>query len=635
MTQMQGQNGRQSENRKKADGKAIILFLSYWVMLGLSIFLIISIVKIQFSYRTNPDLERRILPVPQQDKIAAVRGDILAEDGRVLATSTPLYDIHMDCTVCKKQFAGKPDEEKKWRESALELSEGYSRILGIHSANEWYNMIIKGRDNNNGWLQIAKGIDHKTLLDLKKLPLFRNRKNYGGCIVTEVEHRLYPFGSLARRTIGYVKNNSDTEGARQIGIEGSFNDLLKGEDGYEWIRSTDGGKIRDCDSTWAEAKDGFDIRTTIDIDIQDVADNALRKVLGSNRTIDGACAVVMEVKTGAIKAMVNLKGNSADTTGSSWNETYNYAIQRGEVTGSIFKAATLMAALEEGSIHLSDSVKTYGGIWPHAGKVEKDEYVPPHKYPSGYISIAEAFAISSNIIFRCLAYDTFNDRPGDYLKYLDRFHLTEPFEFEISGMTGPYIPRPDEKGRYWSATDLASLAIGYSIKETPLQMLAFYNSIANGGKMMKPYIIQSIEKDGRVKERFKPQVLEDKVCSRATADTLKKALRGVVTYQNAAGEYKGTGKSLRNSLTEIAGKTGTGRIFFKDANGKMSGNDGKIHQHIGSFVGFFPYENPQYSVIAVVYSKPSGQNFYGGTYGGPVVREIADRMCALGMVDPK
>lgn len=609
------------KSKKEPDKIGRILFWVHAVALLLSIGLILRILWIDFFYQPLPQIENRIVPASRKVTVDPVRGDILAKDGRLLAVSTPQYQVYMDCTVLKQHHAerGKKGQadEAKWLSEAKELAKGLSSIYKDKSANEYYRLIANGRRNGRKYVKIGHKINHETLLEVKELPLFRRGANRGGIIVEKEDSRIYPFGSLARRTIGYVKDNNSKNNL--IGLEGKFYDDLHGEAGYEWTRQTDNhGRIHNYDSTSVEVKNGKSLRTTLDIDMQDIADKALKNKIKDIEEIEGGCVIIMDVKTGGIRAMVNLRRDSNGHLG----ETYNYSIGNAFNPGSVFKLTTLMTLIEDGKVELEDEIPTFYGVWPYKDeKVPLDQYLIRSEHPEDHITVVDALEISSNLVFRYLAKEHYGDKPEKYVEKLKDYGLDEKYDFDLEGLATPVMNRP---GGVWSKTSLVSLAIGYSVNVTPLHIVSFYNAIANDGRMMKPYLVEAIEKDGRVVEKRGPEVLKKQICSKATADTLTRALRNVVT--------EGTGSALRKCLCPVAGKTGTSRIEFEVQRGNrrvmVFEKDG-LKKHQGTFVGFFPADDPVYTAIVVVYSKPSIRNFYGGSYAAPVLREIVDKVYTL------
>ncbi len=613
---------------EKKDRVGFILDLFYAGIVILSIAIIVKLIHIQLTYSVDPSVENIFRPTGTKRPETPTRGAILSEDGRILAISTPMYQVYMDCAVRKDDFKSEGEEgakkEKEWKQLAKELSSGLSAIYGDKSADDYYKFIISKRAEDRHYVKIGGPIDHKTLKKVQELPLFSKGSNYGGLLYETMDTREYPYGSLARRTIGYVKNNSRTEGKSHIGIEGKFDYELHGKDGFEWLRTADGKKkVRNTDSTAVKAVDGNDVRSTLNIDIQDIADRALRNQITEDLRVSGACAIVMDVKTGAIRAMVNLQ---RDTTlaGQPLQERFNLAISQVGEPGSVFKTVTLTSLLEDGYVKsLDETIPTNHGYVP--GGYPHDDHISQYERNTGRndITVKHGFEISSNYVFAYLATKYYGKKPQEFFNKLYSYRLGEKFDFDIDGLGTPVLTPPSNK-EMWSETTLGTTAYGYSAAVTPLHLLTFYNGIANKGIMMKPYLVEDIENDGKVIKKRGPSVLNN-ICSRATADTLTRALMAVVE--------EGTATRLKGAKLTVAGKTGTARVALQ-ASEKPKPHDGyhdiygrKKNQ--GTFVGFFPADNPQYSVLVSVYSKLSLGNFYGGTMPAMAVREIIDNIYAL------
>lgn len=612
-------NGQQQTQKPQRDRIGMFLFGIHILFLIMSVILVIRLISIQVLYKPNPKIEKHLIPEVRKQTTDPVRGSILTEDGRILASSTPMYQVYMDCTVRKAEFADKGDkgieQEQQWLKNADLLAEGLAKIYGDKSAKEYSNLIRSGRVNGRKHVRIGGYIDHKTLLELKELPLFCESSYRGGMIVEKFDTRQYPYDNLARRTIGYVRNNSEISN-NSIGIEGRYNYVLHGKEGVEWQKRTDGKRwIRNYDSTMVMVKNGLDIRTTIDVEIQDIADKSLRKKILESPNIEGGCAIVMDVETGGIKAMVNLKKDKEGIP----REIYNYAIGRAGDPGSVFKLVTLMTLLEDRKINsLETKVPTFGGKWTYNGKTFDDPYI---KDKGKEINIIDGFKVSSNNVFRYLTCKYYEDNPKRFLDKIYEYKLNEAFDFDLAGLAKPTVPAPGTPA--WSGTMLPSIAIGYSITETPLHIVTFYNGVANKGKLMKPYLVKSFEKNGKVVEKFSPVILNGSICSRSTADTLTRALRKVTA--------EGTGRALKPAKCEVAGKTGTAQMPFTDPKTKKvvyKDQDGN-RQHQASFVGFFPAENPKYTAIVVLYSRLGKGNAYGAAYAVPVFKDIVDNVYSL------
>lgn len=610
---------RQNKAKKKRDRIGVILYCFYAIVLVAGFFIIGKMVCIQLFWKPDKDVARFFLPPSTKSVIEPDRGAIIGSDGKLLAMSTPMYQLYMDCTVLKSVFRGKsnPDSlERDWLSKAKAFSDGLAKEVG-GSAGDYYRMIVTGRKDGNRYMRLTADLDRGALLRLQKLPLMREGRYKSGIIVNKRDSRQYPYGTLARRTIGYVKDNRNSNGNNHIGLEGKYDYALHGKEGEIWLRPTDNReRIQNYDSTYVKPEDGLNVRTTLNITLQDIVDKAMRKQMAANPKINEGCAVIMDVKTGAIRSMVNLTKDPKD---SSLNEVYNMAIGFAAEPGSVFKATTLMTVIEDGFVKsLDDVIPMNNGVIPGYPQ-------DTHIKGNGEISVLRGFEISSNYVFRYLAVKNYNDNPKRFLDKLYMYKLGQAFDFDLKGLSEPYIPSPDSK--QWSATDLGSTAIGYSVKETPLHILTFYNAIANKGRMMKPYLVESIEKNGAVKTKKGPSVLNASICSKATADTMLRAMRAVTS--------EGTAKRLKGAKLTVAGKTGTSRqVLSKEEIDKygMSSpyvtKDGSYH-NLATFVGFFPAENPKYSAIVCMKSDLIRGSLYGGVGPAAVMREVVDAIYVL------
>lgn len=613
---------RQNKAKKKRDRIGVILYCFYAIVLVAGFFIIGKMVCIQLFWKPDKDVARFFLPPSTKSVIEPDRGAIIGCDGKLLAMSTPMYQLYMDCTVLKSVFRGKnnPDSlERDWLSKAKAFSDGLAKEVG-GSAGDYYRMIVTGRKDGNRYMRLTADLDRGALLRLQKLPLMREGRYKSGIIVNKRDSRQYPYGTLARRTIGYVKDNRNSNGNNHIGLEGKYDYALHGKEGEIWLRPTDNReRIQNYDSTYVKPEDGLNVRTTLNITLQDIVDKAMRKQMAANPKINEGCAVIMDVKTGAIRSMVNLTKDPKD---SSLNEVYNMAIGFAAEPGSVFKATTLMTVIEDGFVKsLDDVIPMNNGVIPGYPQ-------DTHIKGNGEISVLRGFEISSNYVFRYLAVKNYNDNPKRFLDKLYMYKLGQAFDFDLKGLSEPYIPSPDSK--QWSATDLGSTAIGYSVRETPLHILTFYNAIANKGRMMKPYLVESIEKNGAVKTKKGPSVLNASICSKATADTMLRAMRAVTS--------EGTAKRLKGAKLTVAGKTGTSRqVLSKEEIDKygMSSpyvtKDGSYH-NLATFVGFFPAENPKYSAIVCMKSDLIRGSLYGGVGPAAVMREVVD---AIYVLDPE
>ena len=605
---------------KKRDRIGVILYLLYVAMLIAALFLIGKIAYIQLIWKPEPKIEAALTPSNTISVVEPARGNILDAEGRLLAISCPIYQFYMDCTVLKD--TNTPQQEQAWLEKASQLAEGLAAEFGDRTADQYYKLITDGRRNGRKYVRLGHPVDRNVYNRVIALPLFRDGRYRSGMIVEQEHIRQYPYGKLARRTIGFVRNNKSEVTNTHIGLEGKFDYVLHGQEGREWMRVTDYGRVRNSDSAYVKAVDGKDLRITLNIDYQDIADRALREQIANEQDLEGACFVLMEVSTGAIRAMVNLVREDGN---GPFEEIQNLAIGRKAEPGSVFKTVTLMSVLNDGFIKSLEETMpaTNGNV---AGTSIKDAHIPEfaRQHHTNRISILDGFKISSNYVFATLAVKNYGidkskgrgkglDKTERFLQNIYNYKLGEAFAFDLDGLQTPTIPNPST--RYWTDTDLGSIGFGYSTEETPLHILTFYNAIANKGRMMKPYLVEDIEENGIVTERRGPGVLNAAVCSKAVADTITRALKAVTE--------DGTARRLKGARCAVAGKTGTS--FGTYANGQYQDAQGR-RKYQGTFVGFFPADKPQYSVICMVYSKPTSKQFQGGGIPAAAIRTVVDEL---------
>ena len=604
------------ENRDRIH--VVMFFLSLlFLFLGLAI--LVRIWHIQATYTVDERVINLFRPAVQKHVDYPVRGKILASDGRPLAISAPLYDIYMDCTVRKAEYAetGKDSLERAWQNKARDLSVYLSNEFRDKSAEAYAKAILDGRARGAKYLRIQKNVDLSTLDKVKTFPLFKEGPYTGGFIVEKHEERIYPYDSLARRVIGYVKEQN------RIGLESSFDSELHGREGYEWRRVTDNKRwVRDLDSTQVKVQDGNDIRTTLNVDFQDIADKALRAQIQADDEVRAGICIIMEAKTGAIRAMVNL--SRGDTPQTVLWERENLILREVGEQGSVMKTVTLVSLVEDGYVKtLDQTIPTNNGFVP--GGYNQDVHILDYQRETGRrdITVMHGFEISSNYVFTWLAETYYGKKPQEMFDHLYSYRFGEAFDFDITGMGTPVINRPGTPN--WSRTTLGTTAYGYSVAVTPLHIATFYNGIANKGRMMKPYLVESVEKDGKVLKRFEPSALNSSICSQATADTVTRALRSVVN--------EGTATRLKSAKLPVAGKTGTARVVLSPKERGRStdpySDEYGRKKFQGTFVGFFPADAPKYTILVTVYSYPSHRNFYGGTKPALAIREIVDKLYAL------
>ncbi len=522
--------------------------------------------------------------------IPADRGNIYSSDNRLLATSLPRFEIRFDARA-------EGLENDYFNSTIGKLADSLAWLFHDKKSIDYRFELTNARKNNERYHLLKREISYTQLQKIKNFPIFRDGQYKGGLIVTQKNKRAYPFRVLANRTIGYVRDN----GTKPVGLEAKFNNDLNGTQGKRLMQKISGGNWMPVnDDNELAPKNGKDIITTIDVSIQDVAENALLKTLLKHNAHHGS-VVVMDVKTGAIIAIANLGIDKYDST---YKELYNYAIGEAHEPGSTFKLASMLALLEDGYKKLSDTIDTEHGHKQYGRQVMKDA----EDHGESRVTVKKCFAISSNVGISKMIYQNYINNPDKFLKHLRDLQLDQPVGIEIPGEQKPYIKKVDDK--FWSNVSLPWMSVGYELNITPLRLLTLYNAVANNGVMMKPYIVQSIQEYGQPTKEFQPTIIIPKICSDATLQSLKEILNEVVIH--------GTAHNLFNPYYSVAGKTGTAQIT-NDGGGYKT----KVYQ--SSFFGYFPADVPQYS-IAVVINAPSNGVYYGSAVAGPVFKEIADNI---------
>ncbi len=537
--------------------------------------------------------------VSQQKKILpANRGDILASDGRPLASSVPSFTIAID-----PNSTGMSDSVYNAELSGL--AQGLSGMFGDRSARSYKNLIQKGRKRGSRYVVLKTKLSYNEVKAVKDLPLFRHGKYKGGLIIIQKNQRLMPYKLLASRTIGYFRQ--DGEGAN-VGIEGAYDSYLRGRDGLRHEHRLGGGNwIPTSTENEIDPKDGYDVITTLDIDFQDVAEKALYDLLKEHNAHHG-CAILMEVKTGDIKAMANL----VQAGDGEYKELKNYAIWEITEPGSTFKLPALMAALEDGYVELDDTINTYNGVYKFHDQLITDA----HQGGFGVLTVRSVFEKSSNIGMARLIDRLYHDKPERFVDRLYAMGLKNPMGIEIAGEQAPYIKNTTDN---WSQVTLGFMAHGYELLMTPLQVLGFYNAVANNGKYVKPRLVKALKDHSQVIKEFKPEVIKNSICSNETLEKARTLLEGVVEH--------GTASKLVTDQYRFAGKTGTAVIAQGD-QGYLAKNGQKEYR--ASFVGYFPAEDPAYSCIVVI-TRPNMGIYYGSKVAGKVFREIADKVYATNL----
>jgi cell division protein FtsI (penicillin-binding protein 3) len=566
--------------------------LVYFAIGLLAVILLVRILILQYVQRGKwADMSEKY--VFKTAEVQANRGDILTSDERLLASSVPYYTIYMDT-----RSSGMSSDT--WSSGINGLSAGLAQLFPNKSASGWKSAISEARRKGDRYFLIERKVDYETLKKVKGLPIFREGQYKGGMVAQAEDRRIRPGGELAYRTIGYL--NLGSEG-NEVGVEGAFDKDLAGKNGVAIKQRLTGGDWITVEGpNSVESRDGNDVITTLDLDLQDVATTALMNQLKKNDA-DHGCAVLMEVSTGNVKAIVNL-GLQND---GEYHETYNYAIGESTEPGSTFKLPSLMAAIEDGVIDTSDIVDTGNGSVKYYDRTVTD--TKQH----GIITVKQVFEESSNVGTSKLIYEHYKDRPKDYVNRLYAMRLNKPLGLQIKGEGEPLIRYPGDK--LWSGVSLPMMSYGYEVQLTPLQVLAFYNAVANDGKMMRPLFVTAVMRNGRIIKSYDPEVIINSIASRPTIRKAKKMMEGVVE--------RGTATNLRNSNYKIAGKTGTAQIaknkYGYKTNAKIS--------YQASFVGYFPAESPLYSCIVVV-NSPSNGVYFGNVVAGTVFKEISDKVYA-------
>ncbi|HSZ25248.1 MAG TPA: penicillin-binding protein [Cytophagaceae bacterium] len=563
--------------------------IAFVVILLFSITIVYKIVKIQFlekdKWKTLANQK-----VFEYKVVKSTRGNIYSDNGSLLATSLPFYRLAIDPTVASDLL---------FRNGIDSLSFLLAKYFKDKSAKEYYRKLNDARREHKEYLIINRTmINYQAKKMMSEWPIIREGKYKGGVMFEKMERRFKPFSFLAMRTIGFVNENNT--GA---GLEYSYNNFLAGRDGEALFQKMSGGNWKPIHNKNEIAPEqGVDIQTTIDINIQDVAEASLFKHLNKHNAEYG-CVVLMEVATGEIKAIANL-GKLSD---GQYAENYNYAIAAQGLTdpGSTFKLASMIALFEDSKIKLSDTIDCGYGRYTFFDRVMTDATEGGY----GRLSVQQVFEKSSNIGVSKLIYKQFGSNPQRYVDYIRGMGLSEPLGLQMNGEAKPYIKSPSSKS--WSGVTLPWMSIGYELKMAPIHTLAFYNAIANNGKMIKPIFVKEVKVADRVVEKYSTNVIKERVCSDETLDKVRTMLEGVVEH--------GTAKNISNAIYKIAGKTGTARKI----------KDGVyVKTYYTSFVGYFPADKPKYSCIVVI-DSPKGFEQYGSNVAAPVFKEIADKLYAV------
>lgn len=569
------------------------IYLVYLFIFIIAVLIVARVVKIQIGEGEFWKARANELTL-RYANIEAMRGNIFDVNGQLLATSLPYYDVAVDMNA-------DAITDEIFEENLDSLSFCLANLFPDKTKSSYKRLLINAKNSGDRYYMLRQNISYKELQKLKTFPLFRKGRFRGGLIYTQKGKRELPFQLLASRTIGSCREN-----AKPIGIEGSYNQQLTGVGGKRLVRKIAGGiEMPVNDENEVEPQDGFDIVSTLDINIQDVAENALYEQLKKHQAGWG-CVVLMEVNTGEIRAIANL--SKIDT--ATYRENYNYAIGQSTEPGSTFKLASLMAGMEDGYFDLSDTINTGNGKWKFLTQEVKDS----HEGGFGKISVKQVFEKSSNVGTAKLIHNFYGKNPQQFIDMLYKMGINLNPELDIAGAASPDIK--SIKDKRWSKVSLPWMSFGYELRLTPLQILTFYNAVANDGVMMKPRFVREVRKQGKALEEFSPEVIHPHVASASTIRKAREMMEGVV--------LEGTATNLKNADYKIAGKTGTAQIAKSSGGyGNKKGNYTQTYQ--ASFVGYFPADNPKYSCIVVV-NAPSEGVYYGNAVAGPIFKEIADKV---------
>jgi cell division protein FtsI (penicillin-binding protein 3) len=543
------------------------------------------------------DLLKKSAVFSQKDIIIEPnRGDIRTEDGSLLATTLPKYEIRLDLktpTITNQLFRDEVDS----------LAFYLSRLFKDKSQAKYKQDLVAARKQGNRYFLLKRDVSYPQLKSLSKFPILRMGKNKGGLIVLSNNKREKPFELLASRTIGFLIENEASDKVGFVGIERAFDHELRGEKGISLIRKISANRVMPVEQE-VEPVDGSDVITTIDIRFQDIVESELHRAMELHAA-DYGTVILMEVETGKIKAIANLERNLRDEYG----ENYNHGIGTSIEPGSTFKLASLMVAMEDGFIKLGDTINVEGGRKKYYDRTMVDDHEGLDN-----LTVQQVLEQSSNVGVSKIIVEHYGKDPRRFVERLYKMNLNEKIGLEIKGEGVPIIKYPDDPS--WSGVTLPWMSIGYEIHLTPLQVLNFYNAVANYGTMVKPYLVSEIQQYGKPVKQFKPQVINPSICSKETVRNMQTMLRGVVKY--------GTAKNINDDKLHISGKTGTAQIANRSSGyTSVTGRSYNV-----SFVGYFPSEKPKYSCIVVV-NNPKQGGMYGSSVAAPIFKNIANKVYAM------
>lgn len=570
-----------------------ILNRLYFIAGGMFLFaiaVVVQLVNIQFvdGDKYKAMAQERTL---RNATIAPSRGNVYADDGSLLATSVPKYDVFFDAVTVK---------EKVFVENVKSLADSLENMFG-KSSSHYEKILRKARKDKSRYFRIARKLSYSEYIRIKQFPIFKRGANRGGFIDKVKTVREHPIGRIAERTVGYERKDEEGYYTR-VGLEGAFGEYLRGKEGRRLEQKIAKGQWKPVSGdNELEPQDGFDIISTINVNIQDIAHHALLEQLEKYKA-DHGCVVVMEVATGEIKAISNLGRNKK----GNYYERLNYAIGESHEPGSTFKLMAMVAALEDRVIDSNYVVDTGNGKLTFYGKAVKDS----NNRGYGKISASEAFEVSSNTGVVKIITDFYGKNPKKFVNRLYNMGLNKQLDLPITGEGKPIIPHPNDKG--WNGLSLPWMAFGYGVSLTPLQTLTFYNAIANDGEMVRPRFVKAVRENWHATEKeFQKEVINPSICSKTTVEKVKKMMQNVVEKKH------GTGHELYSPDFSMAGKTGTCQKNYIIKDNK---------EYISTFSGFFPVDTPKYSCIVVIHEPDRKIGYYGADVSGPVFKKIAHKI---------
>jgi len=573
--------------KKKIMGRVYIVF-GAMAFVALIILARILYIQIYHGEELAIEIEKQNF---RTNKVPAIRGNIYSADHDLLATSVPIYQLFWDSKVV---------DDEVFERDIDSLSYMFNRLYPHISTSSFTNKLRKARRKGWRYYRVARSVSHADLKKIRRMPIFRLGTYKGGLIVEKSDRRERPYKMLSKRTIGIYSN---VKKDYVVGLEGAFNDVLKGKDGSRIEQRVAGGwrPLTYQGSEQAEPENGNDIVTSLNVDIQDVAENSLMRQLQKHRA-DWGCVVLMEVKTGQVKAIANLKRDSAS---GNYYESYNYAIGQSVEPGSTFKLASLLVALEDKKVSLTDIIHTGDGEYRYKGRRMSDS----HHGGFGDLTVKQVLEKSSNVGVFKIILKAYESNPQQFIDGIYKLGIQNKLGLQIKGEGKPYIKNPKDKT--WSGVSLPWMSIGYEMRITPLQILTLYNAVANNGVMVKPMFVNEISRTGAVVEKFETEVINPRIARPEVIKMAQAMLKGVV--------QEGTAVMLKSSPYPVAGKTGTAQTNYSQRQHRR--------KYRASFVGYFPADDPRYSIIVVI-DNPKGWVYYASQLTVPVFKDIADKIYA-------